>query len=88
MKLAEPTTTVSDWMIEKAGYENWVEFCKRFGGQNWWIPTTPAIVQRDEEIRRLYNDLILTPGTKQTIILKKLSQKYKISIRTLRRVIS
>ena len=87
MKLAESTTTVSDWMIEKAGYENWVEFCKRFGGQNWWIPVTPAIVQRDEEIKRLYNDLITIPGTQKSIILEKISKQYGISIRTLERII-
>ena len=88
MKIPQDTIEVPDYLIQELGYDKWVEFCKLFGGQRWWIPVTPSTIERDSQIKRLYIELMKTPGTKQKIILNKLSIKFNLSIKTIRRMVS
>ena len=86
--MPESTTEIVDWMLGNAGYEQWVEFCKTFGGQDWWIPKAPALIDRDMQIQKLYEDLMRTPNVKEAVVLSKLANRFEISVKTFKRIVS
>ena len=87
MRTPQETNMIPEWLIDKIGYDDWVEFCDTFGGQHWWIPTTPSNIERDAQIKRLYYTLIKTPGTKLNIIYAKLAEQFNISKSSIKRIV-
>ena len=82
-----PEDDIQDWIIKNTSFDGWTEFCQRFGGQRWYIPTTPAKIARDAEIRRSFNDIMSIHGVKKDIVLMRVSRRYNISVSTVKRIV-
>jgi len=88
MKDVNDPVMINRWMIGRIGYDDWVVFCKLFGGQKWWIPHSPAKRDRDRQIREDFENIMTSAtGAKMEAVFKSLSRKYGLSERWIRHII-
>ena len=80
---------LEQYILGKLGYEEWLGFCRKFGGRKLYIPKGPTIEARDREIRKLFGRIVeCGRNVNANAVLHYLGQRFGLSDRQVRRIVS
>ena len=69
-------TGVYQYLINRMGWDDFVEMCKQFGGQKIYLPRRPYTEDRNREIRDEFQNIVEgTFNGKMAIVYRRLSER-------------